>query len=79
MKAKNLNDKLLSELKPGDKGIIKSVVGGRRLRQKLYGLGIFRGRDLCVIKGCQKHPYLVDVCGVKCVIGCGMAEKIIVE
>ncbi|MBN2652450.1 MAG: FeoA domain-containing protein [Spirochaetales bacterium] len=70
---------LLSNLKPGDKVVVKAIDGGRRLRQKLYGIGIFRGRALTVIRGSKSHPYLVEVGGVKCVIGSGMTDKIIVE
>ena len=40
----------LSELKPGDKGIISRVTGDRELRRRLLDMGLTRGTEITVIR-----------------------------
>jgi len=40
----------LSELKPGEKGIISRVTGDRELRRRLLDMGLTRGTEITVIR-----------------------------
>jgi len=40
----------LSELKPGEKGVISKVVGDREVRRRLLDMGLTRGTEITVIR-----------------------------
>ena len=40
----------LSELKPGEKGIISRVTGDKELRRRLLDMGLTRGTEITVIR-----------------------------
>ena len=42
--------KLLSELKPGEKGIVSKVVGDREIRRRLLDMGLTRGTEIIVVR-----------------------------
>jgi len=40
----------LSELKPGEKGVISKVIADREVRRKLLDMGLTRGTEIIVIR-----------------------------
>jgi len=40
----------LSELKPGERGIISKVTGDRALRRRLLDMGLTRGTEITVVR-----------------------------
>jgi len=40
----------LSELKPGEKGVISKVVGDREVRRRLLDMGLTRGTEVIVVR-----------------------------
>jgi len=66
----------LSEAKEGKSYRVLSFTGGRGLRCRLEGLGIYPGQTLKVLQN-KWGPVLVEVMGRKIGIGRGQAEKIL--
>jgi len=67
----------LSQLKPGERGTVMAVEGGRGIRQKLFLRGLFEGSVVRVIS-CY-GPVTVEVDRNMVSIGRGMAQKVIVR
>lgn len=42
--------KRLSELKPGEKGVISKVIGDREIRRRLLDMGLTRGTEIIVVR-----------------------------
>ena len=40
----------LSELKPGEKGVISKVIGDREIRMRLLDMGLTRGTEIIVVR-----------------------------
>jgi len=40
----------LSELEPGNRGVISKVVGDRRVRRRLLDMGLTRGTEITVVR-----------------------------
>ena len=40
----------LSELKPGEKGVISKVIGDREVRRSLLDMGLTRGTEITVVR-----------------------------
>ena len=40
----------LSELKPGEKGVILKVIGDREIRRRLLDMGLTRGTEIIVVR-----------------------------
>jgi len=62
----------------GTEVIVKEIQAGRGLKSRLYGLGIFPGEKIKVIKN-DRGPILLKVGNTKLAIGRGEAKKILVE
>ena len=43
-------EKRLSELKPGEKGVVSKVVGDREIRRRLLDMGLTRGTEIIVVR-----------------------------
>ena len=70
--------KKVSEMKYGDKGIVKSIDGG--LKERIAGMGIRVGKELEMIaKQPMRGPVVVLVNGARTSLGMGIADKIEVE
>lgn len=70
----------LEKLKEGMPAVVKQVHGGRKIRQRLGGLGIHVNDTLKVLRaGFLGGPVLIQIHGTEVGIGHGMAEKIEVE
>jgi len=40
----------LSELKPGEKGVVSKLVGDREIRRRLLDMGLTRGTEILVVR-----------------------------
>jgi len=43
-------EKRLSELKPGERGVISRITGDRKLRKRLLDMGLTRGTEIIVVR-----------------------------
>ncbi|MFC1508084.1 ferrous iron transport protein A [Candidatus Omnitrophota bacterium] len=70
----------LTQMKPGEAGIIKESCGGEDFTRRIRSMGIREGR---VLKKISSHfwrgPQTVEVDRARIAIGFGMAKKIFIE
>jgi len=70
----------LSDIIPGETGIITRIIGGQKLQRKLIMRGIKKGSRIRVIKSAGSGgPVVIEVERNFIAIGRGMAQKIYVE
>ena len=70
----------LTEMKPGEIGIVVTIHGGHNLRDRVHNLGIREGKKITKISTHFWHgPQTVTVDNTHAAIGHGMSKKIIVE
>lgn len=69
----------ITELKPGDEGIIASVKGSRKVVQRLADLGLTPKTAIQILKAAPLNgPIAVTVRGSKLAIGREIARRILV-
>ncbi|NMB08963.1 MAG: ferrous iron transport protein A [Tissierellia bacterium] len=68
----------LSNLHPGDKGVVRKITAGSYATKRLYEMGFNTGANLMVVKN-DRGPIIVSLSGNKIALGRGLAEKVIVE
>ncbi|MBU1006032.1 MAG: ferrous iron transport protein A [Candidatus Omnitrophica bacterium] len=70
----------LTQLKPGEAGIIKELRGGFGFTKRIYNMGIREGK---LIKKVSSHfwrgPQTIEIDNARIAIGFGMAGKIFIE
>lgn len=70
----------ITTLKPGQKGKVEFIRGGRNVVQRLCDLGLTNGTSISLIREAPlKGPIEVCVRGCKIVIGRGIADKIFIH
>jgi len=70
----------ITSLKPGQKGKIVFIRGGRNVVQRLCDLGLTNGTEVSLLREAPlKGPIEICVRGCKIVIGRGVAEKIFMQ
>jgi len=69
----------LSNLEPGKKAVVETIIGGRSLRQRLVNLGMLPGSAVTVIRSSRLGPMVLNVQGSQIMIGRGMAKQIYVK
>ncbi|RKX70180.1 ferrous iron transport protein A [candidate division WOR-3 bacterium] len=70
----------LTELKPGDEGIVMGISGGRGMMRKLESLGIRIGVKIKKISSqLMGGPVIVQVGNTRVAIGYGMAHRILIR
>jgi len=70
----------ITELKPGDKGIIASVRGNSKVTQRLADLGLLPKTGIAVLKTAPFNgPIEIAVRGSRLAIGREIAENILVQ
>ena len=70
----------LTQVKPGESGIIKELQGGAEFARKLQSIGIRQEKRLKKISShFWRGPQTVEVDNVSVAIGWGMAKKIFIE
>jgi len=68
----------LSDLKSGERQVIKSINAGIRLFNRLASMGICEGTEFNLIKNNVGGPVIIEINGSKFAIGRSMAEKILI-
>jgi len=68
----------LALCKPGEKVVVRDVIGGMGIRRRLESMGIYPGEEVEVVSA-QGGPIILNVKGCRLGIGCGMAYKIMVS
>jgi len=68
----------LSALRNGEKGVVKTILGGAGAHRNLMDLGIVEGKEIKVVKN-SGGAVLVAINGTKLVVGRGLAMKVLVE
>ena len=70
----------LAYLRPGDEGVIVSIIGGRGILRRLVDLGLTPGTKVFVVKSSPFHgPLEIAVRGSDLALGRGVAMKVLVE
>jgi len=69
----------LIDLKIGQKAVIVSILGGRRVTQRLIDMGLTPGTEIKLLRNGRLCPVEISVRGSKLAIGCGTAAKILVK
>lgn len=71
---------LLTDLPTGQSAIIKEIVGGRGVVNRLNALGIIPGKKITKISSMvMRGPVVVRVENTEIALGFGMASKVIVS
>jgi ferrous iron transport protein A len=77
---RNRNLLRLTQIHPGQSGIVVQINGGFGLINRLNALGILPGKRILKISSMlARGPVTIEVDRVQVAIGFGMADKIIVE
>ena len=69
----------LTEVGTGVTVRIDTIDGGRGMTGRLASMGLVPGVEVEVISGRRGGPVLVGLHGCRIAIGCGMADRIVVE
>ncbi len=69
----------LTFLRPGEKGEIVEIRGGRGLVRRLYEMGFVPSAKVEILVSNAAGPLLVSINGMRMAIGRGVAMKIIVR
>jgi ferrous iron transport protein A len=70
----------LTQLKPGQKGIVIQIQGGAGLISRLQTMGIRPGKNIIKISAqIFRGPQIVKVDNLQVAIGFGMARRVLVE
>ena len=69
----------LSDLRSGERGIVRELHGGRRLAARLAGLGLTPGALVAVMNNYGRGPLTVSVMHTRVAIGLGEAARVLVE
>jgi ferrous iron transport protein A len=70
----------LSQMRPGERGIVRELLGGHGLRQRLAAMGVRPGCEIAKTSGpFMRGPVTVRVGNAQIALGFGMASKVLVE
>lgn len=70
----------LTQLQPGETGIVKEIQGGHGIRSKLQSMGVRPGKKITKVSShFWRGPQTVEVDNIQIAMGFGMARKILVE
>lgn len=69
----------LTTVRPGERAIVVKLLGGSQFRTRLVSMGIVPGREIEVLSGRTRHPYLVRVGASRVMIGWGMIDRVLVR
>ena len=70
----------LTEMQPGETGIVEEMQGGYGYIRKLQSMGVRSGKRITKVSShFWRGPQTVEVDNVQIAIGFGMAKRIIVE
>ena len=70
----------LTQMQPGEAGIVKEIQGGQGLVRKLESMGIRPQKQITKVSShFWRGPQTVEVDNIQIAVGFGMARKILVE
>lgn len=70
----------LTQMKPGEKGIVHQIQGGHEVTRRIHSMGIREGKKITKISSHFWHgPQTVRVGQTQIALGFGMSRKILVE
>lgn len=70
----------LTQLQPGETGIVEEIQGGQGIRSKLQSMGVRPGKKITKVSSHFWHgPQTVEVDNMQIAMGFGMARRILVE
>lgn len=70
----------LTQLQPGESGVIKEMQGGHGFIRKLQSMGVRSGKRITKVSShFWRGPQTVEVDNIQIAIGFGMAKRIMVE
>ncbi len=69
----------LSSLKPGERGVVVGLSGGRGLMCRMVSLGFTSGVEVTVVQNFGRGPMIVTVRDTQIALGRGEALKVLVE
>lgn len=70
----------LSEMRPGQGGVVRQFLGGRGVRQRLVAMGIRPGCEIVKTSGpFMGGPVTVRIGNAQIALGFGVAGKVLVE
>lgn len=70
----------LTQIQPGETGIIKEIHGGYGLMRRVQGMGIRPGKKIIKVSShFWRGPQTIEIDNIQIAIGFGMAKKIFVE
>ena len=69
----------LIDLRIGQKAVIVSIQGGRRVTQRLADMGLTPGTEIELLRNGRLCPVEISVRGSKLALGCGISRKILVK
>ena len=70
----------LTQMKPGETGIVKEIQGGHGLVRKLQSMGLRPGKKITKVSShFWRGPQTVEVGNIQIAVGFGMAKSILVE
>ncbi|MHC1585258.1 MAG: FeoA family protein [Candidatus Syntropharchaeia archaeon] len=70
----------LAQMNPGERGVVRQVLGGWGQQRHLRSLGIREGKVVRIMtKQPARGPIVVEVDGNQIAIGRGVAMKVLVE
>jgi Fe2+ transport system protein FeoA len=58
-RARNGNKSCLSDLRPGQNGIVSGLAGGEEFNNRMMALGILPGQTVTVVGGAKHQPYIL--------------------
>ncbi|MGI5876397.1 MAG: FeoA family protein [Dethiobacteria bacterium] len=70
----------LAEMKPGQSGIIASIIGGQGMKAKLQSLGLRPGKKVTKLSSIfRRGPVTVSVDNFRVALGYGKAVRVFLE
>ena len=78
--AASQNDSVsLSAMRPGERGVVVGLSGGRGLLGRMTSLGFTPGAEIAIIQNFGRGPLIAQVRGARIALGRGEAGRIIVR
>ena len=69
----------LSTIRPGERGLVRALRGGRTFRSRAANLGFTMGAEVGVIQNYGRGPMIVAVRGTRVALGRPEADNVLVE
>jgi ferrous iron transport protein A len=70
------NTTILSNLAPGEVGVVHELAGGGGFRSRLATLGFTPGAKLTMVQNFGRGPLIVNIRGTRIALGRGEAAKV---